>query len=149
MHVRATACTMGLVFLATSGCQTYIPVVLAPTLNGKEVRASLNDEGATELRSVLGVGVQQLHGVLQAVSDSNITMAVSTVTRFSGFDEPWITAPLAIRRTQLTSIELKQTSISRTILVTALIVGGAYLVSRSVSSGQQSGLVGGPPSTGQ
>lgn len=93
----------------------------------------------------LGSGVQVIEGRLQAVTDSTLSVAVTQVTRFGGDDESRGGESVTLARSNIASVERKQTSVSRSLLAAGAIAGGALLLAKSIGSGEPGAAGGGIP----
>ncbi len=133
---KATAASV----LFCGACQVYTPVTAATPSTGTAVRITLTEQGTASLYGPLGTGARQIEGSVHAVSDSTITLAVTSVERLNGADEQWNGETYAVPRNDIATVERKQTSVSRSVIVVAAIVGAAYLATKSGSSGDVSGV---------
>jgi hypothetical protein len=125
--------------LSCAACQIYTPVSVTPAPHGQEVRITFAAAGATALQGNIGAHVTQLEGALQDANDSAIVVLVSHVTRTGGIEEVWDGEGVTLSRANITTVETRRTSVSRSLLAAGALVGGAILVSRAVGAGDQSG----------
>lgn len=151
--MRAVGCTLmsTLANLGVAGlmaCEVYTPVTVSPTQAGTNVRVTLTDQGTAMLASMLGTSAKQVEGSVSAVSDSTLRLAVTEVTRVDGNQEGWKGEPVTISRNVIATIERKQTSVARSVLVAGAIVGGAMLATRGGTGSQVGPPPVGPPATG-
>lgn len=130
-------------------CQVYTPVVVSPATAGTEVRVTLSDQGTASLGNSLGYGAKFVEGRLTTLTDSTVGVAVTQVTRISGIDETWKGEAVTVPRSGITTIERRETSVTRSLLVAGAVVGGALLAARAGTGSQVGSPGGGPPSTGK
>lgn len=122
--------------LACVGCQVYTPLTLAPTMTGTPVRVTLTESGSLANSVMLGGTAMRLEGNVSAVTDSTVTLGVTDLTRVSGAEETWKGESVTVRRSDIASVERKQTSVTRSIVLAGAVVAGAYLATKSGSSGE-------------
>ena len=121
--------------LACVGCQVYTPLTVAPTMTGTPVRVTLTESGSVANSMMLGGAATRLEGRVSGVTDSTLTLAVSDLTRLNGSEETWKGEAVTVRRSDVASVERKQTSVPRSILMAGAVVAGAYLATKSGSGG--------------
>lgn len=132
--------TVAASLLVTCGaCQVYTPVSLAPTSTGAPVRVTLTDRGAAQLYDLLGTAPHAVEGNVLGLSDSTVTLGVTSLSRATGAEETWAGEHVTIPRDAIATVDRRSTSVWRSALVAAGIIGGAYLASRAGSSGEQTG----------
>ncbi len=130
-------------------CQVYTPIDAAPHAVGADVRVTLTDAGMRALSQPLGVGAAQVQGRLSDATDSTLTMDVTELTRLNGVDENWNGERLTIARGDIATVERRQLSVVRSVLLAGAVAGSAFLVAKSAGGASQSGRVGGGPPAGQ
>lgn len=121
--------------LACMGCQVYTPLTLAPAMTGTPVRVTLTESGQVANSTMLGGAATRLEGSVSAVTDSTVTLAVTDLTRLNGGEETWKGEAVTVRRSEIASVERKQTSVTRSVLMAGAVIAGAYLATKSGSSG--------------
>jgi hypothetical protein len=129
--------SLGVVGLAA--CQVYTPIAVSPAGVGTEVRVTLTDQGMATLAPTIGASARQMEGHITAVTDTSVTIGVTDLTRFNGVEETWKGEPVAIRRSDIATVERKQTSVARSIVLAGLIIGGTAAIAASLGSGNQTG----------
>lgn len=132
--------------LVAGACQVYTPVAVAPTIAGSDVRVTLTERGTATLYGPLGSGATQLEGKVRGVTDSSFSLAVTQVRRLSGVEETWNGEPFTLKQSDIATVEHKQTSVTRSLLLAGGVIGGAILAGR-LGTGDQTGTLGGtsPP----
>jgi len=128
-----------------AGCQVYTPISLSSQVARDDIRLTLTDGAAADLARSLGVGVSQLEGHVDAVTDSTIVFRIANVTRVSGSDEKWSGEPVAIPRRDVATVERRSISVARSVIVGGAIVAGAVLAG-TVAGSASGGSSSSPPS---
>jgi hypothetical protein len=129
----------GIAMLCTA-CQVYTPISLSPQTAPTTVRVTLNDGGSYRLQPSLGANASALQGQLLGVTDSTMSIKITQLTRVSGVDETWNGEPVTLPRDDISLVERRTTSVARSVLVAAAIVGVA------VAAGTVAGTASGAPS---
>ena len=124
------------VLLICCGCQHYIDLGSGAPVPGGDARLTLSDHGASVAYGAIGSGVRQMEGRIQSVDDTAIAIAVTSVTRQLGFDETWPGATVSIPRRDVTRIEAKQLSVSRTLATVGGFIVGSLAVSSAITGGE-------------
>lgn len=141
---------VALLSVVGSACYTYRPVT-APAPSGLYVSVQLNDHGRLELANSLGGAAERVEGMVQATTDSSLTLRVSQVQFLNGQVSRWTNEPITIRNGQYQDVRERQVSRKRSILTIAGAVGAvmAFVVTRSlVGSGHDGREPTPPPPTG-
>ena len=125
---------------ALGGCYTYVPVVSAPA-PGASLVLDLNDRGRVALGDSIGPSAATVTGVVQAASDSQYVLRVSSVHYLNGQSNQWSGEPLALRADLVGRARQKNYSRSRTW---ALGLGAAALLVGFLLSEDLLGNRGGP-----
>jgi hypothetical protein len=122
--------------LICCGCQHYIDIGAGAPKPGGEARLTLSDRGASVSYGAIGSGVRQVEGRIQSADDTTIAIAVTFVTRQMGFDETWPGATVSIPRRDVTRIESKQLSMTRTLATLGGLIAGSVAVSSAINGGE-------------
>lgn len=136
------------VLLSCCACQAYTPISVTPATAAQDVRVNLNEAGMAASFGRLGSGAASMEGRLQNVNDSTLSLAVTQVTLSGGDDEARSSESVTIPRSQIASVERRQTSVPRSLVAAGAVIGGAFLVARALGNGDQTGSArggGGPP----
>ncbi len=136
------------VLLSCCACQAYTPISVTPATAAQDVRVNLTEAGMAASFGRLGSGAASMEGRLENVSDSTLSLSVTQLTRSGGDDEARASESVTIPRSQIASVEHRQTSVVRSLLAAGAAAGGAFLVARAIGNGDQTGAArggGGPP----
>jgi len=136
--------SLGLAMLLSClACQRYVALDLVPPAVGSGVRVSLNADAASTSFERIGSRVRQAEGTLLGATDSTFAIRVTGITRANGVEEGWGGDTVVFRRSQVTGVEQRQVSKSRTLLsLGAFVVGG--LVAHAGLRGGDGPVVGQP-----
>lgn len=132
-----------LMVFALSGCFTYTRVP-GPTPVGTEVEVELTDAGSAGLAPLIGPHVVSIRGRTIDVAPDTLRLAVASILKRRGVDEIWSREPLAVSRSDISSVSTRNFSWARTSLLALTIIGGAIVVGSAVDLG-----VGGETGTGK
>ncbi len=136
--------------LLVTACQTYSTVSVAAVPAGATVRVALTDSGAVHVVPELGSRAEQLEGTVSSAEAGGLTIAVAEVTRAGGATELGEGKIVHVRAADVAALQVKTTSVARSIALGGAIVGGSILAGRSLGGGSGSTLRGGGPiKTGQ
>jgi hypothetical protein len=114
-----------LLLTACVSCQRYVALGAAPATVGTDVRVNLTADAAEISFPRIGSRVQQVEGRVVAVSDSNLAIDVTGVTRLNGLEDAWRGDTVVFERAEIRGVEEKRMSTSRTLLsVGGLVIGG-------------------------
>lgn len=143
MHRRITAG----VLLSCCACQAYTPIAVTPTTVDQEVRVTLTNTGRAASYGPIGSGIASMEGRLTGVTDSTLSLSVTSVTRAGSDDEARAGEAVTLSRSNIASVEHRQVSVPRSLLVAGAVLGGSILVARAAGNngGQDAVVVGGPP----
>jgi hypothetical protein len=131
------------------GCTEYVPVSGTVDAAAKpEIRVVLTDQGKQSVASRLGPRVSRLEGVLDAMTDSSLTLTVRKVSREEGVEDTYAPEQIPLSRADVQSVEKSRTSVSRSVLTAGAIFVSALLVARGSGDVSGSGS-GGPAPTGR
>ncbi len=123
---------------------------VTPATASQDVRVTLNTGGMAMSFGSMGSGIATMEGKLRSVSDSTVSLSVTSLTRSGGDDERSSGQDVTVSRSSIASVERRQTSIPRSLLVAGALVGGSILVARAIGNGDQSGsATGGAGQTGR
>lgn len=135
----------GIAMLAVAGCYTYEPVTLTPAPQpGTDLRLSITDRGAADLRDYLGPNVETLNGELLEADTSEVDLRVRSVVMFNGSEQFWTGDRVRIPRSVVSRVELRRFSASRTGFLTALSVVGAVVLGNLLLGGGDADGSGNP-----
>ena len=122
--------------LICCGCQHYIDLGAGAPIPGGDARLTLSDHGAAVSYGAIGSGVRQMEGKIQSVDDTAIAIAVTSITRQLGYDETWPGATVSIPRRDVTRIEARHLSISRTLATLGGFIAASLAVSSAINGGE-------------
>jgi hypothetical protein len=122
--------------LTCFACQRYVALDVAPSLVGSDVRVNLNGDAAAVTFSHIGSRVRQAEGRVLAESDSTLSIGVTGVTRLGGFEDSWAGDTVVFQRSEITGVEKKEVSRSRTLLSVAAFVLGGILAHGQLAGGE-------------
>jgi hypothetical protein len=87
------------------------------------VTAELNDRGRVALVDSLGGSVDRVEGIIHTANDSSLVVRVAAVQFLNGQVSKWTNEPVTIRREHTRDVRERRFSRSRTVLVSAGVVG--------------------------
>lgn len=122
--------------LTCFACQSYVALDVAPSLVGSDVRVNLDGDAAAVTFSRIGSRVRQAEGRVLAESDSTLSIGVTGVTRLGGFEDSWAGDTVVFQRSEITGVEKKEVSKSRTLLSVAAFVVGGILAHGQLQGGE-------------
>jgi hypothetical protein len=139
--------TVAVAALFAGGCYTYTPLYTAPSA-GTRIEIGLNDRGRVALENNVGPEVVTLQGLLRAVTDSQMTLAVYEVTSLYGGTTRWNGERVVIRPEHVRTMRERRYSRPRTIAMLSVLASGtaAFIMTRGLLGGGAEGEGG--PSTG-
>jgi hypothetical protein len=118
------------------GCYTYEPVDLMPApASGTDIRLSITDRGAADLRDYLGPNVETLNGRLLQADSSELGVAVRSIVMHNGSEQFWTGDRITIPRLAVARVERRRFSASRTTFLTALSIAGALVLTDALLGG--------------
>ena len=134
---RLRAVVAGLLFLPwATGCYTYVPLWQGTPRAGTLVAVGLSDRGRAELANRIGPGVRQLTGRVATLSDSSLTLAVSSVTYIGpGAPMTWNGEMVVIPREVVSGIQERRLSKSRSWIAAGAAVAAIALISTIAIAG--------------
>ena len=133
--------------LACGACQAYSTIDPSAAPTGTPVRVSLTDNGSLALGNQLGATARTLEGTVQSVSDSSITLSVTQITRLSGAEDAWKGERVTIPRANVSNVERRSTSVGRSVVLGALLLGGSMPQARARKRPGDRGIEGNSAST--
>jgi hypothetical protein len=118
MHRMKRLIWIGLAALmgAEAGCYGYYPVTEPVKADRRRVLVALNDSGTFLLAPKLGAFGSEVEGLLVDRPDSNYTLSVLMVRRYSGNEEDWKGERVVIPIRLTTSVTERHFSPGRTAL---------------------------------
>jgi hypothetical protein len=145
---RVTASVMLGLFANLVACTEYTPVRSEIDAAGQpEVRVTLTDQGRVDAAPKVGLRATTLTGSLQSMTDSSISMTVRRVSREGGIEDNYDGLQLSLNPNAFESVEKSRTSVSRSLLLTAAIVLGSFLLVKGIGDVTGSSDTGPPGST--
>lgn len=134
-RARAVAATLLLLPWAT-GCYTYLPVWDRVPEAGKEVAVGISDRGREILAPRIGPGARLLSGRVAGLSDSALTLSVSSVEyMMSAQPARWNGEMVSIPRDLLSGVQERKLSKSRTWVAVGIAVLAVATLSTVVIAG--------------
>ena len=136
-HKRLRAVVAGLLFLPwATGCYTYVPLWQGTPQTGTLIAVGLSDRGRAELANRIGPGARQLTGRVAGLSDSSLTLAVSSVTYIGpGTPMIWNGEMVVIPRDVVSGIQERRLSKTRSWLAAGAAVAAIALISTLAITG--------------
>ena len=145
---RTGAAVALLLFANMLACTEYVPVrgEIEPASNAR-VRVTLTDQGSIDVAPRIGLRARTLEGMLQASTDTSLTLSVTRVSREGGIEDSYVGEQLTLSPRDYDAVERGKTSVRRSLLLAGGLVAGALLI--ATGSGQLGGGDGGkkPPPT--
>lgn len=128
------------------GCYVYVPVHTMGPPVGTRVSAELTSHGMDTLARYVGPNITSLHGDVVSAADSDVVLAMTSVTDRYGREQVWRREQVRVPRVAVQSFLQRRFSLSR-----SLLLGAAFLAS-SVAAWEafRGGILGGslPPGGG-
>lgn len=126
-------------------CTEYVPIRGSVDASAQPaVRVTLTDQGTLDVAPRIGMRAQTLEGVLQAATDSSLSLSVRKVSREGGIEDTYAGEPLSLLRRDYESVATGRTSVSRSLLLTGAIIAAALLLGTGAGD-LLGGGGGGPP----
>ena len=137
--------------LAVCGaCYQYAAFQPSTSTVGQAVRVQLTDAGTAHVAALVGPGADYLDGNLATLTDSSYTLSLMALGRRNGSEEGWKGEQVTVSRNEVSSIQLRKAAPGKSAALTAMLLGGAALVARSIGAGQGAATArGSGTSTGQ
>lgn len=127
----------------TLGCYNYAPLGTPAPEPGTFIAATLTDSASLALTSYLGSGVTAVRGRFVGTGDDGMQIAVSSVVVGRGDELPWAGERVTLPAAAVRSIQLRQFSKGRSVLLAGVGVAG---IAATVAAFSLTGT--GSPSTG-
>jgi hypothetical protein len=124
---------------ACCACQSYVPLDLAPSVAGGDVRLSLAPGSDAVAFPHIGARVRQAEGRLLSANDSTLVVGVRNVVRTNGLEDAWAGDTVVFRRSEIQSVDRKELSTSRTFLSVGAFVVGGFLAHAGLKGGGSTG----------
>lgn len=126
---RAVGAITLALFTNLLACTEYVPI-RGPIDAAAQpaVRVQLTDQGTIDVAPRIGMRAETLDGILQAATDSSLSLSVRTVSREGGIEDSYAGEPLTLLRRDYESVATSRTSVSRSLLLTGAIIAAALLV---------------------
>jgi len=134
---------------ATSACATYAPITLETAPRAGTVRLALSDDARAQNFGTLGSEIHSIEGRVQAVSDSGIAISANEVARVDADEQRYRGETVLIPSRYVLSISQKRVQVGRSVLLGALIAGGAIWIGKSLGGGSVTYNKVPTPQTGQ
>lgn len=135
--------------LSCVACQSYTVIPPQAVVPAQAVRLTLkNPDGGPYGR--LGSRVITVNGRVSGVTDTTLVVDVTELTRSGGAAEDWGGEPITFTRRDVDHVERLAPSLSKSLALSVLLVGGAFAAHTALgSSDALGGRTGGAPVTGQ
>lgn len=121
---------MAAALIAQAACYGYVPVTPDTPEPGSHLRVALNEQGASQLTSVLGPEVVELDGRLLAREDQTLSLLVSSYQTRRNAELAGTGDPVHVSIDQITRVEQKRLAPGRSILLGLALAGGAFVLNR-------------------
>ena len=142
---RTVAALLSLSFFNLVACTSYVPVRGSlDTAAHQAVRVTLTDQGRMDVGPRLGLRATRLEGVLEAITDSSLTLSVRKVSREGGIEDIYAGEELYLPARDFEIVERSKVSVSRSVLAAGALVVSALLIGRGAGD-VSGGKTGGPP----
>jgi hypothetical protein len=119
-----------LALLACTACYTYQPVGPPGPRPGARVTAALTEDGAAELKPVLGEGVGEVSGDVREVTPDTLRLSLVSVTTLRGIPTTWRGEEVPLPRSRLAYVGERRLSRGGTALLGLTVASGLYLLYR-------------------
>lgn len=135
--------------LIATGCYALQPVVGQPLPLGTVVSLSINDAGRSVLSGTMGPEISDIQGRLVNKDSAEWVLAVEQVSLLRGGEQVWSGERIRVKSEFVSAVSEKHFSRSRTVIVSAAVVGVVGLL---ISQGILGNVLGDdsklPPDTG-
>lgn len=127
---------VALLALGLAGCYAHTPLYTLPT-PGTRVQLELNDRGRVALEQNVGPEAAQVEGIVTAVVDSQLVVAVHRVRPLYGREVRWAGESVVFRPEHLRSMGERRYSRGRTFALAGVLASGtvAFMATRSLLGG--------------
>jgi hypothetical protein len=113
------------------GCYVQRPLAAPVPAPSTRVVAGVTDQGMVEMGTTIGAGAVEVEGVVAAASADAWRLYLLRVDHRDGRSVPWNRELIEFPRLALTGPREKRLDRNRTLLFSAGVVAGAYLLSRA------------------
>jgi hypothetical protein len=139
---------MLMLFANVVACTEYTPVRGdLEVASQPQIRVTLTDKGTVAVAPRLGLRATQLTGTVQSMSDSSLSMTVQKVSREGGIEDTYTGEQVSLHGGDFEAVETSRTSVSRSLLLTAVIVIATFFVAKGVGDISGGGDTGPPGQT--
>ena len=135
---RRLVASLTLGFFGVSACSTYAPIALQTAPQFGTVRLALSDDARSQSFGQLGSQIQSIEGRVRSVSDSGIAISASEVGRVDAEDQSYHGETVLIPPRYIVAVSQKRVQVGRSVLLAALITGGAIWIGSSLGGGSVS-----------
>lgn len=134
---------------AASACSTYAPITLQTAPRAGTVRLALSDDARNQNFGLLGSQIQSIEGRVRSVSDSGVAISANEVARVDTDDQSFRGETVLIPSRYVVGVSQKRVQVARSVVLAALITGGAIWIGKSLGGGSVSYGRGPTPQPGQ
>jgi len=134
---------------AASACATYTPITLETAPRAGTVRLALSDDARSQNFGMLGSQIQSIEGRVRSVSDSGIAISANEVARVDADEQRYRGETVLIPSRYVVTVSQKRVQVGRSMLLAALITGGAIWIGTSLGGGSVNYSKPPTPQTGQ
>ena len=132
-----------------AACSTYAPITLQTAPQVGTVRLALSDEARNQNFGLLGSQISSIEGRVRSVSDSGIAISASEVGRVDADEQTFRGETVLIPSHYVVAVSQKRVQVGRSVLLAALITGGAIWIGTSLGGGSVAYSKGPTPQPGQ
>jgi hypothetical protein len=138
-----------LLLVALAACYTQRPVATPGPEPGARISAQLTRSGSDSLTRLLGPDVAEVDGRVVEAGTDTLRVSVLSVTNQRGIPSSWRGELVPLPRAQLHHVGERHLATGGTVLLSASLVGGLYLLYRlmggaGIIEGSGGGGGGGP-----
>jgi hypothetical protein len=134
---------------AAGACSTYAPITLQTAPQAGTVRLALSDDARSQNFGLLGSQISSIEGRVRSVSDSGIAISASEVGRVDTDEQSFRGETVLIPSHYVVAVSQKRVQVGRSVLLAALITGGAIWIGTSLGGGSVAYSKGPTPQPGQ
>ena len=116
-------------------CSTYVPIAMQVAPQAGTVRLALSDDARSQIFGPLGSEIRSIEGRVRSVSDSGIAISANEVGRFDADDQSYRGETVLIPPRYVVAVSQKRVQVGRSVLLAALITGGAIWIGTSLGGG--------------
>jgi hypothetical protein len=132
-HRLVASLTLGC--FGVSACSTYAPITLQTAPRVGTVRLALSDDARNQNFGQLGSQIQSIEGRVRSVSDSGVAISANEVGRADADDQAFRGETVLIPSRYVVAVSQKHVQVGRSVLLAALITGGAIWIGKSLGGG--------------